>query len=461
MEELIKDNNLEPENDSESVCAAPVEAAETDNAVVSEQETNDVESADVENAHDTEDSDIDAEIDTIVSEEIAELVKMAAAEVEARKELKNQVQQEENKKSRRKALETVQLIGCRIFGVITILAMFCVFFMGFTYGYHTTLEMTEISFLQEQGYYRLSSAGDYKLNIYKIGNSLSPYKVICLSGLGINDYGMRMSLVHNELKDEVQFVYVDRAGYGASDDTAETQTIERIVDDYRKALKNAGLNPPYVLMPHSFSGVYATYWQSKYPEEIKGIVFLDGTYLNSDSELDDKEVITRTDELWTEIAQLGFYRYDSSYIDELPACFSEKDIELSKIMQLQSVATYANLSEQREYAANYQKACAVLVATEIPKIYISSIVGFQTREEVKDYFDWDYNKAVKVEYSDERADKLIAQCAETREWLMPYIDNLGNTELVYLPGDHCIFMQKPVELANIIRDFLYSLDGER
>ena len=63
-------------------------------------------------------------------------------------------------------------------------------------------------------------------------------------------------------------------------------------------------------------------------------------------------------------------------------------------------------------------------------------------------------------YNDERADKLIAQCAETREWLMPYIDNLGNTELVYLPGDHCIFMQKPVELANIIRDFLYSLDGE-
>ena len=91
MEELIKDNNLEPEDDSESVCVAPVEAEGTDNAVRSEQETNDVESADIENANDTEDSDIDAEIDTIVSEEIAELVKMAAAEVETRKELKKQI----------------------------------------------------------------------------------------------------------------------------------------------------------------------------------------------------------------------------------------------------------------------------------------------------------------------------------------------------------------------------------
>ena len=37
------------------------------------------------------------------------------------------------------------------------------------------------------------------------------------------------------------------------------------VEDYRKALKNSGVEGPYILMPHSIGGVYATYWCSQYP----------------------------------------------------------------------------------------------------------------------------------------------------------------------------------------------------
>lgn len=49
-------------------------------------------------------------------------------------------------------------------------------------------------------------------------------------------------------------VFVDRAGHGFSDDTENEMTPEYIVEDYRKALKNAGIKAPYILMPHSIGG---------------------------------------------------------------------------------------------------------------------------------------------------------------------------------------------------------------
>jgi purine nucleoside permease len=40
----------------------------------------------------------------------------------------------------------------------------------------------------------------------------------------------------------------------------------------------------------------------------------------------------------------------------------------------------------------------------------------------------------------------------------PYIDKLGNCELVLLPGIHCIYDQRPDETAEIIRGFLDRIE---
>ena len=54
-------------------------------------------------------------------------------------------------------------------------------------------------------------------------------------------------------------------------------TVEHVVEHYRTALQNAGIQQPYVLMPHSMGGVYATYWQSRYPDEIETVMIIDGS----------------------------------------------------------------------------------------------------------------------------------------------------------------------------------------
>ena len=51
--------------------------------------------------------------------------------------------------------------------------------------------------------------------------------------------------------------------------------IDSILEDTRTALALAGLNAPYVLCPHSMSGLEALYWAQKYPDEVSAIIGLD------------------------------------------------------------------------------------------------------------------------------------------------------------------------------------------
>ena len=345
-------------------------------------------------------------------------------------------------------------ILCKLTGVALIIGMFAVFGLTGLFGWHTTAQMTEHNFLRSQGYFSLYPAADYKLNIYRIGNSLSNGPtIVCLSGMGIHDYSVAMSPVHDELKDDMQFVYIDRAGYGMSEDTRETQTVEKIVSDYRAALINANLKPPYVLMPHSIGGVYATYWQSMYPDEIAGVIYLDGTPVTPDA-IEEENIVTIHDKNLVELYQIGICRLVlNDYLQKLPDSYTTTQKEVSQFIQTNSIATFAQLSELEQRNNNIMTAYDSLVKNDIPKAYICSYVGYQTKEEVKEYFEWPYNQSVSVEYTDERAERLLEQARDARETLiMPYVEKLGNTELIYLPGDHLIYLQKPIELANIIRD---------
>ena len=95
--------------------------------------------------------------------------------------------------------------------------------------------------------------------------------------MGIDDYPIGMYFVNNELKADNLLVYIDRAGYGVSEDTTIPQTVERVVEDYRQVLIDMRIEGPYVLMPHSLGSVYATYWAMKYPDEIEAVIYIDGT----------------------------------------------------------------------------------------------------------------------------------------------------------------------------------------
>lgn len=113
------------------------------------------------------------------------------------------------------------------------------------------------------------------IHVYTKGNGENT--IVLLSGLGTAAPSLDFEPLINELSKDNKVVVVEHFGYGWSDITNKQRTVENIVDEIRTALKKANINGPYVLMPHSISGIYSMYYANKYPDEVKAIVGIDCT----------------------------------------------------------------------------------------------------------------------------------------------------------------------------------------
>jgi pimeloyl-ACP methyl ester carboxylesterase len=70
----------------------------------------------------------------------------------------------------------------------------------------------------------------------------------------------------------------DLAGLGESDKPAKPQTVREIIEDLRALLKAAGEKPPYVLVGHSIAGIYCRRFETKFPDELAALVFVDSSH---------------------------------------------------------------------------------------------------------------------------------------------------------------------------------------
>lgn len=69
----------------------------------------------------------------------------------------------------------------------------------------------------------------------------------------------------------------DRAGLGKSDRGPAPRTSERIVAELGHLLARAGVRPPYVLVGHSFGGLNVRLYAARHPDQVAGLVLVDGT----------------------------------------------------------------------------------------------------------------------------------------------------------------------------------------
>ena len=114
------------------------------------------------------------------------------------------------------------------------------------------------------------------------GNNMSIYvegsgsrRLVFLSGSGTCSPILDFKSLYSLLRDDYRIVVVEKFGYGYSDIVDEDRNIQTILSETRLALNKAGIEGPYVLCPHSMSGIEALYWAQKYPDEIEAIIGLD------------------------------------------------------------------------------------------------------------------------------------------------------------------------------------------
>ena len=133
---------------------------------------------------------------------------------------------------------------------------------------------------------------------------------------GLGDTSETWAQVQPSVAQLTQTISYDRAGLGLSESASKPRTCQDMVDDLSALLKSAHISPPYILVGHSFGGMLIRLFASQHPQEVTGMVLVDGTH--EDRTAGFEKVLS--DEL---IARNRAYLLDpsrnSEFIDRIPS----------------------------------------------------------------------------------------------------------------------------------------------
>ena len=128
---------------------------------------------------------------------------------------------------------------------------------------------------------RMIDVGGYRLHIHSLGSG-SPTVVL---DAGLGNIGLDWGLVQPEIAKFARVVSYDRAGYGWSEKGDGPRTSLRIVQELHTLLHNARIPGPYILVGHSFGGANVQLFATTYPDEVMGIILVDGCHEEQEKRL--------------------------------------------------------------------------------------------------------------------------------------------------------------------------------
>jgi pimeloyl-ACP methyl ester carboxylesterase len=148
--------------------------------------------------------------------------------------------------------------------------------------------------------------GGYSLHINCVGQG-SPTVVL---DAGSGEMSAHWVRVQQEVSDTTSVCAYDRAGMGWSERGPEPRDAKQITSELHTLLSKAGIEGPYVLVGHSFGGMYMQTYAARYPDEVAGVALVDSsTELDQFSQRsearDSYEPQKQTIAVVPQLAQLG------------------------------------------------------------------------------------------------------------------------------------------------------------
>lgn len=273
-----------------------------------------------------------------------------------------------------------------------------------------------------------------KMHVYSEGEGKKT--IVLMPGLGTPAPSIDFKPLISEFSKDFKVVVVEPFGYGFSDKTSKERSVENIVDETRKALKEANIDGPYILMPHSISGVYAQYYASAYPNEIEAIIMLDTTLVKTVVEESDKIDFSFGKKQYA-LASVGNFLgidriyYDNIYKDE--NCFSESDKNDLVKIGVQSSFNKTMRNEADLLLNNCEAVNKTKISNDLP------ILKFIAIRSMKDINNEKYTKVMNK---------------NTNEFK-------GFTKFDYHPleGRHYLYYTKSKEIGKETREFLAKYDN--
>lgn len=227
---------------------------------------------------------------------------------------------------------------------------------------------------------QLVEVNGHQMHVYEEGQGVET--LVFMSGGGTSSPVLDFKSLYSLLSDQYKIVVVEKLGYGFSEVTTTDRDIETILAETREALLKAGVDGPYILLPHSMSGIEALHWAQKYPDELRAIIGLDMATPAAYEKFDINMPLVR---LGAFVAHTGITRWIPSLVESDAIKYgrlTDEEKALYKIVFFRRTGTKNMINEIKNINDNAQKV-KMLGIPDVPLLLFTSngqATGFDEEE---------------------------------------------------------------------------------
>ena len=123
---------------------------------------------------------------------------------------------------------------------------------------------------------RMVDVGGHRLHLHLTDQNRGAPTVVLEAGLGFPS--VEWAWVRPEVARFARIITYDRAGVAWSEPGPKPRDGQRIAEELHAALHAAGIEGSYVLVAHSFGGLFVRAFADLYPEEVAGMILVDSSH---------------------------------------------------------------------------------------------------------------------------------------------------------------------------------------
>ena len=193
----------------------------------------------------------------------------------------------------------------------------------------------------------LVTINGHKIHVYRDGNKDAP-KIVFMSGHCTVSPVYDFKVLYEKLLNNFRVIVIEKYGYGYSDIYDSACDIDTLVSIQRQALVELGEEGPYILTPHSMSGLEAIRWKQKFPNEVSAIIGIDMATPLSFSVWKEED-IKKTVRIMKILRGLRLASILSSVSN---LCLTEEEFEQHKLLKKRNTFNICCINEAKEVLNN-------------------------------------------------------------------------------------------------------------